>query len=351
LLAYGIYRVGDLFNVFADRYELVTLVPSAAGLLEGSAVTLAGQRVGQVDEIEFLPVTDGGPNHLSIRFSVDEKVREHIRADSWARIRTQGLLGDKYIDITPGTAAYAVLSPGDTIPSLASVELEDLLVIATETLDTLQLLISDMRQISTALVRGEGTLGHLLTDATLYERMVAGTTELRELLAQINDGDGTLGRIIRDPALYEELTGAIARVDSVALLILEGEGTVGRLLKDDELYQRLLAVVGRADTAIGTLGVAPHDAGIASALLNVGQQVGGSMGTALLSTLSASAVTSFMAGKTPTPALAEQAAVHGFTTAFWWSAAIFVVGAIVSAALFRSGAPEVEPSAEPVLAH
>jgi phospholipid/cholesterol/gamma-HCH transport system substrate-binding protein len=254
LLAYGIYRVGDLFNVFADRYELVTLVPSAAGLLEGSAVTLAGQRVGQVDEIEFLPVTDGGPNHLSIRFSVDEKVREHIRADSWARIRTQGLLGDKYIDITPGTAAYAVLSPGDTIPSLASVELEDLLVIATETLDTLQLLISDMRQISTALVRGEGTLGHLLTDATLYERMVAGTTELRELLAQINDGDGTLGRIIRDPALYEELTGAIARVDSVALLILEGEGTVGRLLKDDELYQRLLAVVGRADTAIGKLG-------------------------------------------------------------------------------------------------
>ncbi|MBX5443394.1 MAG: MFS transporter [Solirubrobacteraceae bacterium] len=112
-----------------------------------------------------------------------------------------------------------------------------------------------------------------------------------------------------------------------------------------------MGLIFAPNMAIGTLGVAPHDAGIASALLNVGQQVGGSMGTALLSTLSASAVTSFMAGKTPTPALAEQAAVHGFTTAFWWSAAIFVVGAIVSAALFRSGAPEVEPSAEPVLAH
>jgi EmrB/QacA subfamily drug resistance transporter len=103
--------------------------------------------------------------------------------------------------------------------------------------------------------------------------------------------------------------------------------------------------------AIGTLGVAAHEAGIASALLNVGQQVGGSLGTALLSTLSASAVTSFMAGKAATPAVAEAAAVHGFTTAFWWAAGIFAVGAIVAAALFRSGAPELEPSAEPVLAH
>jgi MFS family permease len=100
-----------------------------------------------------------------------------------------------------------------------------------------------------------------------------------------------------------------------------------------------------------TWGVDAGDAGIASAMVNVGQQVGGSIGTALLSTLSASAVTSFMADKAATPAVATQAAVHGYTTAFWWAAGIFLVGALVSATLFKSGAPEVDPAAEPVIAH
>ena len=100
-----------------------------------------------------------------------------------------------------------------------------------------------------------------------------------------------------------------------------------------------------------TWGVAPGDAGIASAMVNVGQQVGGSIGTALLSTLSASAVTSFLADKAATPAVAAQAAVHGYTTAFWWAAGIFLVGALVAVTLFRSGVPQVDPAAEPVVAH
>jgi EmrB/QacA subfamily drug resistance transporter len=102
---------------------------------------------------------------------------------------------------------------------------------------------------------------------------------------------------------------------------------------------------------IATLGVAPGDSGIASAMANTGQQIGGSLGTALLSTLAASAATSFATGKTPTATLAAESAVHGYTTAFWWSAGIFAVGAIVAALLFRSGVPEIDPAAEPVIAH
>jgi EmrB/QacA subfamily drug resistance transporter len=100
-----------------------------------------------------------------------------------------------------------------------------------------------------------------------------------------------------------------------------------------------------------TQGVRPEDAGVASAMVNVGQQVGGSIGTALLSTLASSAATAFVAGKALTPDVAAQAAVHGYTTAFWWSAAIFAVGAITTGILLRSGAPELDASAEPVLAH
>ena len=94
-----------------------------------------------------------------------------------------------------------------------------------------------------------------------------------------------------------------------------------------------------------TLGVKAGDAGVAGALVNTGQQIGGSIGTALLSTLAASAATSFIAHG---PAAA---AVHGYTTAFWWAAAIFAGGAVVCGLLLRGGGPEEAPAGELVMAH
>jgi EmrB/QacA subfamily drug resistance transporter len=102
----------------------------------------------------------------------------------------------------------------------------------------------------------------------------------------------------------------------------------------------------------GTAGVESHDAGVASATVNTSQQVGGAIGTALLSTLATSAATSYLAGSHPTAALIAHATVHGYTTAFAWSAAIFALGAILAAVMFRRGAPEVGvAAAEPVFAH
>jgi EmrB/QacA subfamily drug resistance transporter len=104
-----------------------------------------------------------------------------------------------------------------------------------------------------------------------------------------------------------------------------------------------------------TLGVRPSDAGVASATVTASQQVGGSLGTALLSTLAASAATSFagshLVGGHPTAAVLAHAAVHGYTTAFAFSAGIFVLGAIVSAVLFERGVPRVATGAKPVMAH
>jgi len=85
--------------------------------------------------------------------------------------------------------------------------------------------------------------------------------------------------------------------------------------------------------ATATLGVPRQDSGVASAMVNTSQQVGGSIGTALLSTLALSATTDYIAAHGPGPA----AAVEGYVTAFWWAAAIFAVGAVVTGALLRSG--------------
>jgi EmrB/QacA subfamily drug resistance transporter len=105
------------------------------------------------------------------------------------------------------------------------------------------------------------------------------------------------------------------------------------------------------DTA--TRGVDGPDAGVASALVNTGQQVGGSVGTALLSTLAAGAAGTYASTHRSAADLAAQAAVHGYTTAFTWAAGIFAVGALMAWLLLPSGAPEVasDDAAEPVFAH
>ena len=100
----------------------------------------------------------------------------------------------------------------------------------------------------------------------------------------------------------------------------------------------------------GTFGVQPSDAGVASATINTGQQIGGSIGTALLNTIATSAIASYIAGLTaghpaaaahPSPAavaaIKAAAAVHGYTTAFWWTAAIFAGGGIVCGTILRWG--------------
>ena len=93
------------------------------------------------------------------------------------------------------------------------------------------------------------------------------------------------------------------------------------------------------------------DAGVASAMVNTSQQIGGSIGTAVLSTIFTGAVTGYATTHARSPALPVEAAMHGYTTAFWCSSAVFVVGAVVSAIVFRSGAPQFAGAAEPALAH
>ncbi len=101
-----------------------------------------------------------------------------------------------------------------------------------------------------------------------------------------------------------------------------------------------------------TLGVESHDAGVASAMVNTSQQVGGSIGTALLNTLAASAATAYLVGKSATALNNKIAAVHSYTTAFNDSAFVFLGGALVTALILRSGPPvTVEVAEVPVAAH
>jgi hypothetical protein len=97
---------------------------------------------------------------------------------------------------------------------------------------------------------------------------------------------------------------------------------------------------------LATYGVSSEDAGVASASVNTMQQVGGSIGTALLNTLAASAAATFLVSHATRHGAPALAAIHSYTVAFWWSAGIFAVAAVLCALILRSGVPAFDPDAE-----
>jgi EmrB/QacA subfamily drug resistance transporter len=99
----------------------------------------------------------------------------------------------------------------------------------------------------------------------------------------------------------------------------------------------------------GTLGLAPQDAGVGSATLNTAQQVGGSIGTALLNTVAAGAAASYLVGRAVSPANLQAALVHSYTTAFLYCTIFFVIAAVVAAVVFQSGALKSLVPGDPIV--
>jgi EmrB/QacA subfamily drug resistance transporter len=137
--------------------------------------------------------------------------------------------------------------------------------------------------------------------------------------------------------------------------ITPGSGYVGHVLPGLLLVGLAMGSIFASAFGTATLGVKPNEAGVASAMVNTSQQVGGSLGTAFLSTLFASAAASYLVGHGQHHGAQTQAAalIHGYTTAFWWAAAIYAVGLAV--ALFvlpprvrlKVPAPEMALAADP----
>jgi hypothetical protein len=100
-----------------------------------------------------------------------------------------------------------------------------------------------------------------------------------------------------------------------------------------------------------TAGVATHDAGVASAMFNTTQQVGGAVGTALLNTLFASAISSYVATHGTGAAARASAAISGYSTAFGWATGIFVAGAVITALILPSGSPAPARELDVAFAH
>src|SRR3954470_8879851 len=144
VLAIAVYKLGKAANLFSKRYELVAFLKEAPALRVGGPVNVAGQLAGTIKDIRFLPVDADTSRNLRIVIAIDERLREQVRGDSKARVKTMGLLGDKVIDISPGTPKYNVLRAGDTIKVDPSLDYEAVLARAAGAVDDVVGLTHDL---------------------------------------------------------------------------------------------------------------------------------------------------------------------------------------------------------------
>lgn len=255
VLAGGLFYVGSSAHVFGDRFRLVTLMQSASGVSSGASVQLAGQNVGQVADVELIPPSErtAGGEAVAVWLSVNRGVADQIRADSRARVQTQGLLGDKLINITPGSPDAPRLAAGDTLDAVEPIDYQEVLSEASGAVGNLTSITRDLSGLTERITAGEGTAGRLLLDPTLYRRLVSLSGSLDSTLTAVNrggPGGGSLARLLHDDELYRRLLSSAASLDTLTGRVSRGEGSLGRMLASDSLYRSMAGATERADSLL-----------------------------------------------------------------------------------------------------
>ena len=253
VLAIAIYKLGQAANLFHRRYELIAYLPNASGLVAGGTVLVAGQFAGTIKSIDFLPVDNDTTRNLRLRMAVDASLRDQVRSDSKAKVRTLGLLGDKVIDISIGTPRYGVLRDGDTIAVAPSLDYEAVLAQAAGAVNEMVDLTHDLRALTNGILDGKGTVGQLMTNRALYDQFVGTMSRANTMLTKLQNPNGTFARLLDDPTLYNRFIGVVTSADSLVVSLNDKNGTIGKLLRDDSLYTHFVSMAQAGDSIMKAL--------------------------------------------------------------------------------------------------
>ncbi|MGV9410688.1 MFS transporter [Nocardia sp. NPDC003693] len=211
----------------------------------------------------------------------------------------------------------------------------------------------------TVFVMGIGMFAIFLF-LTYYMQLSMGYSPIKTGLAFLPMVAGMVISSTTVPSLVLPKLGPKIVVSAGFLIAAAGMGLLTQISLDSSYVANILPALvlmglglgGAMSTAFqgATSGVHHEDAGVASAMVNTSQQVGGSIGTALLSTIAASAATDYLGSHQPSALVAAQAQIESYTTSFWWATAIFVAGAVLTGILMPNTVP-APAEGEPVLAH
>lgn len=259
ILVVLIFMMTGSRGFFAKEFQLKTFVADSASLTVGAPVRVNGIQAGNVTDIHLTNET-AETRKVEIVMAIDESFKDRIPADSQASIDPEGVFGDKFVAISLGKET-AMVQPGGEIPSLDTREFQEVVNQSYSVLTSLRSITARVDKIMEEVEKGQGTIGKLLVDEQLYNRLDGVVAKADNVVAKIDKGEGTLGRFLTDDSIYEQVYQTTQRVDTLVADVQAGNGTVGMLLKDPRVYEdarRLMANANRMVDGInageGTLG-------------------------------------------------------------------------------------------------
>jgi len=184
ILVTGVFLIGNRESLFQSTYRVNADFQNVAGLADGADVRVGGLHEGNVKHIQLPNRPDG---KVVVGMDLQKESRGVLKKDSVAAIKSDGLIGDKYIEITFGSDNAPELKNGDTIGSEPPMDLSNLVKKADQLLDTAQSGVKDLNgtaknleAISSKINEGKGTVGALINDKTIYQKVNNGATALNE---------------------------------------------------------------------------------------------------------------------------------------------------------------------------
>jgi len=269
MIGLTILMVGKRQQIFARHTYYRTSFENVTGLDKGSPVKLDGVTVGYIQNIDLSVKPDD--RGISIDFAVDSRFMERIREDSRVSIRSMGLLGDRYLNISGGSASTARILEGGFIRSQAPAELAHFVSSGEDLMENLIAISSSLRSVLERVEAGEGLIGELTTSpetgAKLGDTLSEAISTLRDIFARIDRGEGLLGRLVREDsdsgAIIDELVSSsrsLHRITTQLALDLENpDSAYAALLRDRDGGKKLEETLESLQTASAAIAAVAEE--------------------------------------------------------------------------------------------
>src|SRR5271169_2936827 len=190
---------------FGAKYRLRAYLPEVGGLTVGAPVRVDGVDVGNVEKIEIAVPKPGEPTskdrNIEVDLRLDKNYQTYIRTDSSAGLITEGLLGNRYVDIDRGYVGRA-LENNDEIPGREEKALKEVVERSADLMDDLSAISKHASAVLTDVRNGRGSLGKFLVDETAYNHLNSSLGNLDRVMSDIQAGKGTLGKLVTDDEMY-----------------------------------------------------------------------------------------------------------------------------------------------------
>jgi phospholipid/cholesterol/gamma-HCH transport system substrate-binding protein len=176
VLGTGSFLIGDKQFLFSSTYSLRADFEDVAGLNVGADVRVGGVRQGTVNRIDLPKHSD---EKMSVHLDLNEATRNLIKKDSIASIKTEGLLGDKFVQLSFGSREEENVKEGDLLQSEPPLDISDLMNTAGGVLESAQGAMQSIESISSKIDEGKGTMGALINDKRMYQEATAATAQAK----------------------------------------------------------------------------------------------------------------------------------------------------------------------------